>query len=141
MSQLIRMRQRIKAIKTIKKITHALRLISMSTHLRLRSKKNSLEYYKASLEKLFTQLEASASSKSHFLTQKNTSVSQPFLAMIVGSQKGLCGNFNSELFAFYEKETIPDLKRLTTFITIGKKLTILPVKRVILLCSLLMNFL
>ena len=41
MAQLIQMRQRIKAIETIKKITHAMRLIAMSTHLRLRTKKKS----------------------------------------------------------------------------------------------------
>ena len=44
MAQLIQMRQRIKAIETIKKITHAMRLIAMSTHLRLRAKKNTVDY-------------------------------------------------------------------------------------------------
>lgn len=120
MAQLIRMRQRIKAIKTIKKITHALRLISMSTHLRLRTKKNSVEFYKATLEQLFNQLQKLSSSHNHWLMQKNELSSKP-LIILVGSQKGLCGNFNSELFAFYEKETPPELKHTATFIAIGKK--------------------
>lgn len=121
MSQLIRMRQRIKAIKTIKKITHALRLISMSTHLRLRSKKNGVEYYKKTLAQLFYQLQKNAPTWRHFLTQKNSDQAKPSLAILVGSQKGLCGNFNSELFAFYEHETSSVVSFNTTFITVGKK--------------------
>lgn len=121
MSQLIRMRQRIKAIKTIKKITHALRLISMSTHLRLRSKKNSVESYKETLADLFYHLQKSVPSWHHFLTKKTNDTKKPALTILVGSQKGLCGNFNSELFAFYEKETPLTIKQNTTFITIGKK--------------------
>ena len=45
MAELIQMRHRIKAIETIKKITHAMRLISMSMHSRLRNKAPLLEQY------------------------------------------------------------------------------------------------
>ena len=45
MAQLIQLRQRIKAIDTIKKITHAMRLIAMSSHSRLRNKEEALKYY------------------------------------------------------------------------------------------------
>ena len=38
MSVLIEIRKRIKAIETIKKITHAMQLISMSTHAKLRTR-------------------------------------------------------------------------------------------------------
>ncbi len=121
MSQLIRMRQRIKAIKTIKKITHALRLISMSTHLRLRSRKSAVEYYKGTLTHILYQVQKSMPEWCHFLTQKSEDTQKPPLAILIGSQKGLCGNFNSELFAFYERETSSEIKQITTFITVGKK--------------------
>lgn len=120
MSQLIRMRQRIKAIKTIKKITHALRLISMSTHLRLRAKKNSLELYKATIAHLFNQVHTSLPQWHHLLMHEHKSTNPP-LIILVGSQKGLCGNFNTELFAFYEHETPLAIKQHASFITIGKK--------------------
>ena len=45
MSQLIQMRQRIKAIETIKKVTQAMRIISMSTHTRLKRKVENVEKY------------------------------------------------------------------------------------------------
>ncbi len=45
MSQLIVLAQRIRAIETIKKITHAMQLISMSTHSRLRHKRTQIDRY------------------------------------------------------------------------------------------------
>ncbi len=53
MAQLIVLRQRIKAVSTIKKITHAMRLISMSTHSRLRTKKGFLDGYASEITNLF----------------------------------------------------------------------------------------
>ncbi len=118
MSQLIRMRQRIKAIKTIKKITHALRLISMSSHLRLRSKKNGIEEYRQQIAAIFLPLYAGQTNWNHpLLRAENTNA--PQLAILIGSQKGLCGNFNTELFAFFEKAVKNQEKPM--LITIGKK--------------------
>ena len=56
MAQLITMRQRIKAVETIKKITHAMRLISMSSHSRLRHKKIHLETYKNAFQALWSRV-------------------------------------------------------------------------------------
>ena len=42
MAQLTQLKHRIKAIETIKKITHAMRLISISTHARLKNKEAAL---------------------------------------------------------------------------------------------------
>lgn len=118
MSQLIRMRQRIKAIRTIKKITHALRLISMSGHLRLRSKKNGIEEYRQQIASIFLPLYAKQPDWKHpLLSAKRINASQ--LAILIGSQKGLCGNFNTQGFAFFEK-SIKNKEQLD-LITIGKK--------------------
>lgn len=121
MSQLIRMRQRIKAIKTIKKITHALRLISMSTHLRLRSKKNALEEYKNSFVTLFMQLYKVAPLWKHSLAENSDHKANIPLIILIGSQKGLCGNFNTELYAFFEKELVRSKNQAADIIAIGKK--------------------
>lgn len=42
------------------------------------------------------------------------------LLILVGSQKGLCGNFNTELFAFFEKEIAHKSQQLS-IIAVGKK--------------------
>ena len=49
MSQLIQMRQRIQAIETIKKVTHAMQLISMSLHTRLQKQSVSRDIYRQNL--------------------------------------------------------------------------------------------
>lgn len=121
MSQLIRMRQRIKAIKTIKKITHALRLISMSTHLRLRAKKNALEEYKNTLVDLFGHVYTQVPSWSHQFVGDSEKKSDKSLLILIGSQKGLCGNFNTELYAFFEKELKLNNLQSSSIITIGTK--------------------
>ena len=60
MAQLIQMRQRIKAIETIKKITHAMQLISMSTHSRLRNLALKLKVYEDEISLIFDKVRFAA---------------------------------------------------------------------------------
>lgn len=113
MAQLIHMRQRIKAVETIKKITHAMRLISMSTHSRLRAKKEQFQLYKESL--------FSFSRLMHSPDEQQVVTSSQELIILVGSQKGLCGVFNSQIFRFFETNHI-NLDD-TDMITVGKHAT------------------
>lgn len=103
MSQLIQMRQRIKAVETIKKITHAMRLISMSSHSRIRSKKSNFELYQREIQSLFFHLKGTVDTWSNTILYPESSQTQRNLIILVGSQKGLCGNFNSQIFSFFEK--------------------------------------
>lgn len=115
MTHLVAMRQRIKTVETIKKVTHAMRLISMSTHSRLRNKKEALDSYTAQIATLVETVYPYSNSKPLF--QKN---SQRKLVILIGSQKSLCGNFNSSLFGFFKKaEQTPDLS--TDIIAVGKE--------------------
>jgi len=121
MSQLIQMRQRIKAVETIKKITHAMRLISMSANTRLRSKKEALENYHQEVSNLFGSIQPQFYDWQHkklfALESKNTTP----LVILVGSQKGLCGTFNVSLFSYFEKNIHRKYHGNAHFITIGKK--------------------
>ncbi len=99
MSKLIHMRHRIKAIETIKKITHAMRLISMSTHSRLKHQEEFLTTYNQTVTNLFAQVYAATPKWTHnLITPSDT---KACLVVLVGSQKGLCGNFNTNLFKFF----------------------------------------
>ncbi len=101
MAQLIQMRQRIKAIETIKKITQAMRLIAMSTHSRLKTKDESLKEYNTEITKLLQTIKDVVPDWQHpILTPK--SEDQNTLIILIGSQKGLCGNFNTTLFHFFQ---------------------------------------
>lgn len=120
MSVLIQMRQRMRAVETIKKITHAMRLTSMSMHSRLRSKKKFLEDYKEQLYTLFSQVYAQVPTWQHTVllptkTHRN-------LVILVGTQKGLCGNFNAILYFFAQQHMMSMNRDTTDVIIIGKKM-------------------
>lgn len=118
MSQLIHLKQRIKSITVIKKITHAMRLISMSSHSKLKKHVESLHAYKQHLLPILCALE--------YHTQPEEQIStkyQKTAYIIIGSEKGLCGNFNNLLFNFIEKSLSPSKLSPATVITVGKRAT------------------
>ena len=120
MSQLIQMNQRINAIETIKKITHATRLIAMSAHTRLAHKEPSLKNYKQEVSKLFSHLASCQSKPISFFSPNEKA--EGSLIILVGSQKGFCGTFNLALFKFFELK-LKTLTKNDAIITIGKKAT------------------
>lgn len=119
MSELIQMRQRMKAVETIKKITQAMRLISMSTHVRLRGKKAHLEEYKKELTQLYARI---SQSNGYTAAIQESKPSDKTLIILVGAQKGLCGNFNTNLFYFFEKEVAKFNRDALELIIVGKKI-------------------
>ncbi len=113
MEQLAQMKQRIKAVETIKKVTHAMRLISMSAHTRLQDKRSFLTTYKTTFESLWASVSPGLPK-----TKDPRRVDSHHLIILVGSQKGLIGTFNTNLFKHLEKDH-PSFKK-HYFIGIGK---------------------
>lgn len=119
MSQLTLMRHHIKAVQTIRKITQAMRLISMSTHSRIKQFETPLHTYQKTILQLFIRARSSATVDAT-LTEESVNA-QTHLFILIGSQKGLCGSFNTSLFNFFDKTTehTPSYK----VITVGKRAT------------------
>ena len=118
MSQLIQMRQRIKAVQTIQKVTQAMRIISMSTHTRLKKKVGLLDDYKKEIVDLFSHIKKFFPKWTNpFLSTEKNNLENP-LVIVVASQKGLSGTFNSNLFRYCSKN-LPQKK--CDVIAIGKK--------------------
>jgi len=126
MSKLIQMRRRIKAIETIKKVTDAMRLLSMSTHSRLKRKQTSLALYQISLEQMLNDAVQNTPGWVHPILQPAPGSSKT-LVIIIGSQKGLCGNFNNTLVQHYIHHTpvsiYQGLSKNTSIVTVGKKVS------------------
>ena len=121
MAHLIAMRQRIKAVETIKKVTHAMRLISMSTHSRLRNKKDFLDTYENKIIQLFSKINNQfVSSHSEEKEGEEATRLQEKIIILVGSQKSLCGHFNSSLFAYFKNHSPKELIDIDV-IAIGKE--------------------
>lgn len=119
MSQLIQMRQRIKAIETIKKITHAMRLISMSLHARLKLKEEPLTAYKNTLTSIFHDIKEQYPQWHNAILYPPQTTFSKTLLILVGSNKGLCGNFNSALFRLVQTRKTEFTN--VHYIAIGKK--------------------
>ncbi len=119
MAQLVQMKQQIRAIETIKKITHAMRLISMSAHSKMGNKINNLQNYKNELSKIINIIDL-LDDKS--IQDKLTDLETPkkTLIILVASQKGLAGNFNSNLFRFFERNNSVSIDHIE-YISVGKK--------------------
>ena len=121
MSQLIRLRRQIKSIETTKKITYAMRLISMSLYGKLEKQGKPLAHYRQTLAELFGEVtNAGIGWDNDILFPKDTSDSRP-LIIIVASTKGLCGSFNSTLFRHIKRELELKDNQTPTFVTVGWK--------------------
>jgi F-type H+-transporting ATPase subunit gamma len=122
-SQLTPLKRKIKSIQTTQKITHAVRLISMSFYSKLEKQNVFLQDYKNSICDVFTQLVVSFPEwKNPVLFPEDILDSSP-LFVIISSSKGLCGSFNSNLFRYFERAFFVEKHQKATFITIGQKAT------------------
>jgi len=123
MAQLVQMRQRIKTIETIKKVTNAMRLISMSSHTKMQAKRKILNHYTETIKNLFYKLRKSTPSWRNRILIPNPELPQKTLFILIGSQKGLCGNFSSALFSYFTNNVEKDQYQNATLVAIGKKAT------------------
>ena len=93
-----------------------MRLIAMGSHSRLQGKKSSLDFYKHETDRiLHTILARSIPSQPE--TEQETGKE---LVIIIGSQKGLCGNFNTSL-SYYFQQHRPEHTNFD-IMTIGKQM-------------------
>ncbi|MGZ6250418.1 MAG: F0F1 ATP synthase subunit gamma [Candidatus Chromulinivorax sp.] len=115
MSQLIQIKQRIKAITVIKKITHAMRLISMSSRMKMLKNSENLHHFKNELSPLLCSFE-----KFHTNSEIDHN-SKKDIFILIGSEKGLCGNFNNLIFYHFEQEIQKIDINHYNFIAVGKQ--------------------
>lgn len=121
MAHLIQIRQRIKAIETIKKITHAMRLISMSAHSHLKKNDAPLAIYTNTLHKLLDTASQCVPHWKNEILYPSETLAPKTLIIVVGSSKGLCGDFNSSLFRFFMRWQQQHPPINPSYIVIGKK--------------------
>ena len=121
MSKLIQMRNRIQTIETIKKVTDVMRIISMSAHSRLKAKQEPLAQYLEILITLLAKVQQATPSWSHERLMPLENSNNNTLIVVIGSQKGLCGNFNTQLSKFLKEYITQEQIHNYQFTVIGKK--------------------
>lgn len=118
MSHFIALKQRIKIIETIKKTTGAMRLISMSTHSRLNHQRIILDEYTQEIDRILHDLREKAVQTQSIRMPCEVRTELEPVIILVGSQKGLCGTFNENVFHLLTKQKLPATCPL---ITAGKR--------------------
>lgn len=120
MSKLIQMRNRINTIETIRKVTDVMRIISMSAHSRLKTRQEPLGEYLNTLKMLLAKVQQATPSWSHEQLMPTGEDNNP-LIIIIGSQKGLCGGFNTQLSRILNEYLANNPSAQYHFSAIGKK--------------------
>ena len=117
MSQLIQLKQRIKTITAVKKITQTMRLIARSMHSKLKKQAGSLQVLKQEFKPLLCTL-----TKQKVVAQGNgQKIKYKTLFIICASEKGLCGTFNATMFSYFNKKLTPETLQNSHVISVGKK--------------------
>ncbi len=114
-----KIKSRIKSAGSISKITRAMEAVSARKMTVSRERSDALSDYAASLWKLSQDLKSSADKFSANPLLSSHNESAPPLVIIISSDRGLCGAFNTNLFHKLQKEIPTNAK----VITLGKKIT------------------
>jgi len=120
---LIQLRQKIKSIQMTKKITHAVRLVSMSLYARMEKQDTSLKRYVQTMQHLFVRLSQCAPDWKSSLLLPENSPDENHLVIVIATSKGLCGSLNANLFRHFEATFDLQNAQNLNFITIGQKAT------------------
>ena len=112
-------RKKIRSVSNVKKITRAMELVSAIKMKKSQQKAIEGKPYRNLLSFIIGKILASGLEKSYspLLSLANQEVEKE-VAIVITSNKGLCGGFNFNLFRFLVREV--DFKK-TDFITIGNK--------------------
>jgi F-type H+-transporting ATPase subunit gamma len=119
-SQLAQLKQQIKSVQTTKKITHAVRLVSMSLYAKLEKQRVPMNTYMSSVRSLFLRFTQGAHWNDPFLFPNDVLDQNP-LFLIIGTSKGLCGSLNSNLFRYAKKSMFVEPHQKLKLIAIGQK--------------------
>ncbi len=126
MANLRRIRERIASIQNTQQITRAMKMVAAAKLRKAQNQIVATRPYAQKLESVVTNLVHNIDYHSRFLNPVENP--QKILFIIVGSDRGLCGGFNNNLFKVLETKITSDFSEHKKagnldFICIGKKAT------------------
>ncbi|MCV3733592.1 ATP synthase F1 subunit gamma [Mycoplasma enhydrae] len=100
MENLQKIKQRINSVNSTKKITKAMELVATAKFSKIRNKTNKVKSYYENIEKIFINLIKNTDQDIDKLLNKHawTFAAKRNLYIVFGSDLGLCGSFNSEMY-------------------------------------------
>ena len=118
MASLRQIRSRIRSIQSSKQIMRAMQLVSASKLKRAQTRLMQARNTMAFLDSILQRVLASSSAVDHPLVQKRDG---PSALVVLTSDAGLCGSYNTNLIQMAEAHLRRDAARTTRLIFIGKK--------------------
>lgn len=116
-------RKKIKSVTNVKKITKAMQMVSAIKMKKAQQVAVDGRPYQEEIEKIIRAVSPKIdASLSPLIGQPDDKIERKNLAIVIASNKGLCGSFNFNLLRFIVKNT--DFKN-TDFIIVGKKANLL----------------
>ena len=120
MASLKEVKSRILSVNSTQQITKAMKMVAAAKLRRAQDRVIQLRPYSDKLRTILNNLSSSSGSDSKFLEERKINKA---LLIVVGSDKGLCGSFNSSVIKFTNQLIDNNYKKLYE----NKKLTILPI--------------
>lgn len=126
MANLRDIRNRISSVNNTQQITKAMKMVAAAKLRKAQNRMTSMRPYATKLKEVVSRLSTSSDS-SNALLRKPEEISR-VLMIVVGSDKGLCGGFNNNLFKVVERTVSDEYEEFRNnntldFITIGRKAT------------------
>ena len=100
MANLLDIRDRIASVKNTQQITKAMKMVAAARLKKAQDRVVATRPYAASIAKVIGKLASEASSDNPYL--RTSEHQEKILLIIVSSDRGLCGGFNTNLFRFIE---------------------------------------
>ena len=120
MASLKEVKSRILSVNSTQQITKAMKMVAAAKLRRAQDRVIQLRPYSDKLRTILNNLSSSSGSDSKFLEERKINKA---LLIVVGSDKGLCGSFNSSVIKFTNQLIDNNYKKLYE----NKKITILPI--------------
>jgi F-type H+-transporting ATPase subunit gamma len=124
MANLRDIRDRISSVKSTQQITKAMKMVAAARLRKAQERIMSTRPFVAGLERVISKLTRSGNADNEYMNE----VEKPekVLVIVIGSDRGLCGGFNSNLFRYLSdsiEETFPGYKESgnLSLITVGRK--------------------
>jgi F-type H+-transporting ATPase subunit gamma len=109
MATLRDIRTRIKGVKSTAKITSAMKMVSFAKLKRAQNFIESARPYFIGLETMLSNLVAATETEYQHILTRTTDEVRTVALIVIASDRGLCGSFNSNLFKFVNQHIINDI--------------------------------
>ena len=120
MASLKEVKSRILSVNSTQQITKAMKMVAAAKLRRAQDRVIQLRPYSDKLQTILNNLSSSSGSNSKFLEERKIN---KVLLIVVGSDRGLCGSFNSSVIKYTNQLIESDYKKHYE----NKRLTILPI--------------